>query len=162
MESDEPAYPWVRRDDESSRAYTDFQAYLHLGPTRSILKAATELGKTEPNLKNLSRKYDWVKRCKAYDRYVTTAETDGFHDKMAASRDENLELISKLRKHLSDRLDQFIEQNVDPTIRWTQALGAMAKVETNTLLRNDDRTSERIERIEELVEKALRLDMETE
>ena len=158
-EEERAPYPWVRRDDESSRAYADFQAYLHLGPTRSILKAAMELGKTEPNLKNLSRQYDWVRRCKAYDQYVMTAETDGFHDRVALSRDENLELVRKLRGHLSARLDEFIEKNQDPTVRWNQALAAMAKLEANAFLLKDDvKTSERIERIEELVERALSLD----
>ena len=152
-------YPWTRGPTESEQAYEGFQTYLRLGPGRSIAKAAAKLGKTNQALEPWSRKYGWVARVRQYDEYVMNAQTDGLAHQMTEARDENLELVRKLRSHLSDRLDDFIEKRQDPTVRWTQAIIAMAKLESNAfLIRDDAKTTERIERIETLVERALQLE----
>lgn len=147
---------WTRQEGESTQAYEAFKAYLHLGKNRSLQGAADEIGKSMSLTARWSGQHDWVKRSRAYDSYVMTADTDGMVHAIADSRDKNLKLMDKLRQHLSDRLDTFIERKEDPTIRWTQALTAMAKVEQNSLLLKDDvKTDERIDRIELLVERAL-------
>ena len=74
----------------------------------------------------------------ANGRARAMAETDGMVHQLAACRDKNLALMDKLRGHLETRLDTFIARGEDPTIRWTQALTAMAKVEQNSLLLKDD------------------------
>lgn len=163
MAASKEPYPWIRRPDESEYAYENFQAYLRCGTGRTLQKAADKLGKTSQALGEFSRKHKWVERCRAYDQHIMTAETDGLASQMAEARDENLELVRKLRGHLSDRLDDFIERRQDPSVRWTQALVAMAKLEANAfLVRDDSKTSERIERIETLVERAISLETGTE
>jgi hypothetical protein len=155
MAKQEP-YPWIRRDDETEHAYENFQSYLRMGTGRTLAKAAQKIGKTTQALGEFSRKHEWVERCRAYDRHIMTAETDGLANQMAEARNENLELVRKLRDHLSTRLDDFIVKKQDPSVRWTQALVAMAKLESNAFLVKDDaKTSERIERIEHLVERAI-------
>ncbi|HSX99704.1 MAG TPA: hypothetical protein VLG91_20290 [Streptomyces sp.] len=161
--SEKEPYPWIRRDDETEHAYANFQSYLRMGTGRTLAKAAQKIGKTTQALGEFSRKHDWVERCRAYDRHIMTAETDGLAHQIAEARDENLELIRKLRNHLSDRLDEFVEKKQDPSVRWTQALMAMAKLEMNAFtVRDDSKTSERIERIEALVERVIGMEADAE
>lgn len=150
------SYPWTRQKGESGPGYTAFQAYLHLGPKRSLVKAAEAAERSIIWIEELSAKNGWVERVRAYDVFLEESRTDGMVHQIAASRDKNLALMDKLRGLLDSRLDQFIERKEDPTIRWTQACMAMAKIEANSLLMKDDqKTDERIGRIEELVERAL-------
>lgn len=147
-------YPWIQQPTETGQAYDAFRVYLLMGTSRSLAKAAAKMGKTPQNLEDFSRRNDWVARVKAYDAYLITAETDGLAHQMAESRDENLELVRKLRGHLSARLDEFIAKNQDPSIRWNQALTAMAKLEANAFsIRDDAKTTERIEAVLEKVER---------
>jgi hypothetical protein len=156
-------YPWIRRDDETEHAYENFQAYLRMGTGRTLAKAAQKIGKTTQALGEFSRKHEWVERCRAYDRHIMTAETEGLASQMAEARDEatdeNVKLVRKLRTHLSERLDEFIDKKQDPSVRWTQALLAMVKVEASVFLTADTvKTTERIEHIESLVERIVGMD----
>jgi hypothetical protein len=77
---------------------------------------------------------------------------------LAETRDKNLALMDKLRGLLDSRLDDFIARRDDPTIRWTQACIAMTKIEANSLAMGETKkSSEKIEKIEALVERALEL-----
>jgi hypothetical protein len=145
-------YPWVRRDDESSPAYDAFRAYMSCRNTR---KVALELSKSDAIIRRWSSQHDWVERVRAYDQHTATAETDGMVHVLAEFRDGNIELARKLRDHLSNRLDDFIDQRADPTMRWTQALAALAKLEANALLlsKDDKRTDERVMKLEEALAK---------
>lgn len=147
---------WTRRENETSVAYDAFKAYLYAGKSRGIRTTGDAVGKSESLMKRWAAMHRWHERAVAYDSYIATADTDGLLHQLAESRDKNLALMNKLRDHLSDRLDHFIQTKQDPTIRWTQALAAMARVEQNSLmLRDDSKTDERIGRIEELVERAM-------
>jgi len=145
-------YIWTRRDGESSVAHGAFQEYLHQGKARSAASVAEALGKSVTLCERWCAAHDWVSRSVAYDAYILTADTDGLVHEMAESRDENLALMRKLKAHLSNRLDVFIERNQDPTMLWTQALTAMAKVEQNFLMLKDDKkTSDAVTRVEDIV-----------
>lgn len=149
---------WTRRDGESSSAYEAFKAYLYLGKDRTLEKAGEASGKTMAASEALSAKHDWVARSRAYDSYIVTADTDGMVHALAETRDKNLALMDKLRGLLDSRLDDFIARRDDPTIRWTQACVAMTKIEANSLAMADTKkTSERVQHVEELIEKALEL-----
>ncbi|MEU7010379.1 hypothetical protein [Streptomyces sp. NPDC046332] len=152
-------YPWVRRESERGPAYAAFREYLNLGPRRTIKDAAAAAGISFNSAKELYARHDWQARAVAYDQHLDTAATDGLANQLAENRDKNLALVDKLRTLLDARLDDFIAQREDPTIRWTQALAAMTKLEGNAFLMKDDpKTSERVERIESLVEEFLGLD----
>lgn len=146
---------WTRQEGETPPAYKAFSTYLHM-PDRSLTKTADELGKSLIWMKELSGKNDWYARSLAFDQYMADAKTDGMVHQIAEARDKNLALMDKLRGLLDSRLDEFIAKRDDPTIRWTQACMAMAKIEANSLMMKDDqKTDERIGRIEELVERAM-------
>lgn len=118
-------------------------------------KVAKDLGKSLTLITGWSSKHDWVERMRAYDRYTAAAETDGMLHVLAEMRDKNIALAHKLRDHLSDRLDHFILTKADPTMRWVQAVNALAKLESNALLmnRDDKKTDERVEKLERLLER---------
>ena len=144
--------PWLRRDDETNPSYEAFRSYLNL---RSTTKVAEDLGKSLTLITGWCTRNDWVNRAAAYDRYTMQAETDGMIHVLAEMRDKNIALAEKLRDHLSDRLDDFINQRTDPTMRWVQAVNALAKLESNALLmnRDDKKTDERVMKLETLLAK---------
>lgn len=147
---------WLRRTEETNPAYEAFREYLNMGPSRSCVKVAESLGKSTQLITGWSAKHDWVERVTAFDRHLAEAETDGMVHQLAACRDKNLALMDKLRGHLETRLDTFIARGEDPTIRWTQALTAMAKVEQNSLLLKDDaKTTEKLDNVMALVAKVV-------
>jgi hypothetical protein len=146
---------WQRRDTESNPAYEAFRAYMRI---RSCSKVSQELGKSTTLITRWSSEHDWVERVTAYDRHLALAETDGMVHALAETRDKNLALMDKLRGLLDSRLDDFIENRQDPTIRWTQACVAMTKIEANSLAMADTKkSSEKIVQIEAMIERALEL-----
>lgn len=154
--TDEP-YPWVRRATERGKAYDAFQAYLRLGPRRTIPAAAEEVGISPDSAQELSSRHDWVARSIAYDQHLATAATDGLADQMASARDDNLSLADKLRGHLSTQLDGFIAIREDPSVRWSQALAAMVRLEEHAFrLKDDPKTSAARDKVQELIQRAER------
>lgn len=146
---------WLRREGESNPAYEAFRVYMKL---RSTTKVAEECGKHVSLITRWCTANDWVSRITDYDHYVATADTDGIAHALAETRDKNLALMDKLRGLLDMRLDDFIAQRDDPTIRWTQACVAMTKIEANALIAKDDkRTTEKIESVIALAQRALEL-----
>lgn len=149
--TDEP-YPWVRRTTERGPAYDAFQAYLRQGPRRTITSAAEEVGISRDSARELSSRHDWVARSIAYDQHIATAATDGLASQMASARDDNLALADKLRGHLVDQLEEAMRAKEDPTVRWSQALAAMVRLEEHAFrLKDDPKTSATRGRVEELL-----------
>lgn len=149
-------YVWTKRPDEGEQAYKAFQHYLHLGPGRTGRQVARDLEKTISTVDKWSQNHAWRDRAHAYEVYLSTAATDGLVHQLAESRDKNLALMDKLRDHLSRRLDTFIERQQDPSMLWTNALTAMAKVEQNSLLMGEktlSKASEGVSRVEKLIER---------
>ncbi|MFI8294042.1 hypothetical protein ACIGBL_33390 [Streptomyces sp. NPDC085614] len=133
-------YVWTRRDDESSRAYEAFREYMRL---RSTPKVAESLGRTMALIGRWCTAHDWVARTLAYDQHMARAETDGYASQIASVRDKHIDLADKLLDHLGDRLEDFITERIDPTVRWTQAFTAAVKAQQGAFqMRDQDRTSE--------------------
>lgn len=150
----DPEMVWLRLDAETTQSYTAFQEYLGLGGKRTLAKAGEIVGKSHQTMSFWSSKYEWIERVRAFDRYVATVRTDDLAHQLTETRDKNLALMDKLRSHLSNRLDTFITANKDPSMLWTQALVAMARVEQNSLmLKEDAKSTQRVERVMELVER---------
>lgn len=140
--TDQEPYPWVRRETERGRAYDAFQAYLRQGPRRTIPVAAEEVGISRDSAQELSSRHDWVARSIAYDQHIASAATDGLANQMASARDDNLQLADKLRGHLVNQLETCMLNGEDPSVRWSQALGAMVRLEEHAFrLKDDPKTS---------------------
>lgn len=64
-------YTWERQENESAEAYEAFSLYRNLKPTeRSLAKVGRQLGKSKNLMERWSSKYEWVSRCRDYDRYI--------------------------------------------------------------------------------------------
>lgn len=131
-------YPWVRRDTERGQAYAAFQEYLRQGPRRTVTAAARAAGIHQDSAYELSKRHDWGARATAYDQHLASAATDGLASQMASARDDNLSLADKLRQHLSDQLDGYIRDRDDPSVRWSQALGSLVRLEEHAFRLKDD------------------------
>lgn len=149
---------WTRRENESSVAHDAFKTYLYQGKDRSLANVGEALGKSTALMERWSATHDWVARSVAYDRYIATADTDGMVHALAESRDKNLALMDKLRGLLDQCLDDHITKREPPTIRWTQACMAMAKIEANSLLLGkEDKASEKVDTIMAMMDKVIEL-----
>jgi len=157
MSTPEP-YPWVRRTTERGQAYAAFREYLNLGPRRTVIAAAEAAGIHKESAYELSKRHDWGARATAYDQHLASAATDGLASQMASARDDNLTLADKLRSHLSDQLDGFIRDRDDPTVRWSQALAAMVRLEEHAFrLKDDPKASAARDRVQTLIERFERI-----
>lgn len=145
-------YVWTRREDETSPAYEAFRTYLGMGGSRSLSKLAGELNKSMQLLAGWSSKHNWVDRVRAHDQYLASAATDGLASQMASARDDNLELAATLRAHLTTQLHTAMQNGDDPSVRWSQALAAMVRLEEHAFrLKDDPKTSQLRDRAKELV-----------
>jgi hypothetical protein len=59
---------------ESDKAFAAFKTYLDLGPQRSLVATAAKLGKFRTSMEQLSKKYDWSARVKAYAVHMAAVE----------------------------------------------------------------------------------------
>lgn len=149
-------YPWLRREDETSRAYEAFKIYLEMGPDRSCKRVGEEVGKSTTLMENWSADNLWVERVRAFEQFLMEAQTDGYASELASVRERHMAIAAKLMGHLDARLDDFIRTKSDPTIRWTNAFVAAAKVDQTALtLREDAKSAEQLDRVEKLVEKLM-------
>lgn len=146
-------YPWVRRETERGPAYAAFREYLKLDPKqRTVKDAAAAAGISWNSAKELYARHDWKARAVAYDQHLATAATDGLASQMASARDDNLTLADKLRGHLSTQLDDCIQNREDPSVRWSQALAAMVRLEEHAFrLKDDPKTSEARTRVQDFL-----------
>lgn len=149
------AYSWLKRPTESDPAYAAFRTYLEMGDTRSSRDCARVLKKSTSQIDKWSSANDWRERVRDFEHHVAMADTDDIVSQVVEMRDENIALMGKLRGLLNLRLDDFIRDRKDPSMLWTQALTAMAKIEANSLLLGDraatSKTTEQVARVEELV-----------
>jgi hypothetical protein len=137
-------YPWTRGEGESSPAYAAFREYMLLGAeNRSLDETVRVVGKSRSLLSRWSQKFDWVGRASAYDTYMTTARVDGEADAYSRVRNRHLDVAEKLLDHLAESMLLW-KPGHDPSIRWTSAFTAAAKVQQTalTLKENLSRTDE--------------------
>ena len=159
------AYPWTRRPDtmvggklvkgESSQAYEAFRVYMNLGSVRSVDQVSKDIGKATSLLRRWSGQWDWVNRAAAYDSYLVNAKVDGEADEFAKVRNSHLEVATKLLAHLMESMTLW-KPGYDPSLRWTTAFTAAAKVQQTalTLKETTSKTDEEaIRRILEIVSK---------
>lgn len=149
-------YPWTRRPDETSPAYEAFRIYMNAGPARSLSNVAETLGGNRRSAINKwSANHEWVVRAAAYDSYLTTAQVDGMADQVSQVRNKHLDVASRLLDHLLDNMAQWAPGE-DPSIRWTTAFSAAAKVQQTALTLKDTTTKNDAEIIDKILDAVAR------
>lgn len=142
-------YPWTRRTGETPQAYEAFRTYMNQGARRTVEGTAQELGKARSLINRWCQKWSWVERTGAYDSYLVTAQVDGEVDAFSRVRNKHLDVADKLLDHLSESMLLW-KTGQDPSLRWTTAFTAAAKVQQTaltlkeTLSRTDEETVTRI------------------
>jgi len=97
---------WLRREDESARAFSAFEMYLAMSD-RNLSKLAKNLSKTRQSLQQLAQKYEWRKRATAYDNAKFTEKYKGYlkrFDKFLENQfSTNEKLQARLMKTLTSK-----------------------------------------------------------
>lgn len=132
MSTPEDPHPWTRREGESHPGYEAFRLYLFQGKDRSLRRVHEETGTATGLIGRWSAAHDWVARAAAYDSYKVTARVDGEIDELTAVRSKHLDLASRLLDHLGRQLTSWPLKH-EPSIRWTTAFTAAAKVQQTAL-----------------------------
>jgi hypothetical protein len=65
-----------RQPHESMRAYESFMIYRDMGPSRTTEKTSYRTGKTHSWMQDLSQRWNWVERAKAYDDFMDGIRLD--------------------------------------------------------------------------------------
>lgn len=144
-------YPWTRRKEESHPSYEAFKIYLS---TRNQMKTAEQLGKSMALISRWSRENEWVERTKAYDVFIMRAQTDGQVEWIQEARTETQHLADKLRRHLSDQLDIAIAKKQDPSVRLSQAIGALVKLQEHACAPiENQKMQDQVDRVAAMLEK---------
>lgn len=66
--------PWDAQPNEAPKMFERFRAFLALGPTRTIKKAADSLNSPLSTIKTTSKKFGWVARAKAWDEHMARVQ----------------------------------------------------------------------------------------
>jgi hypothetical protein len=109
-----------------------FRVYMNMGAERSILGVSQEVGKATSLLSRWCKSWNWVERAAAYDSYLTSAQVDGVLDEFSQVRNKHLEVASDLLGRLHENMKLW-KPGQDPSIRWTTAFTAAAKVQQTAL-----------------------------
>lgn len=75
-EGTERGRPWERMAGEHDAAWSAFQAYLQLGPGRSIREVAKRVARSKSLVHRWSIRFHWIGRCAAWDSRLSYAEAE--------------------------------------------------------------------------------------
>ena len=104
---------WEKMKGESQKAYAAFCIYRDLGVARSQVKVSQELGKSVTLVARWSKKWQWVARTEAFDRY-----TDD-------------ELQKERMADVKDAMKQHTQMSRNLAVRTYNALAQMFDVDVN-------------------------------
>jgi hypothetical protein len=147
--------PWERRDDESVPAWEAFVLYRDMGMQRSTGKVHKALGKSARLVDGWCARYEWVERCRAYDRHEDAAAVDAYKEQVRGIVKQQTALADKLLRKLDENLDR-LAPGTDPTIRWTTAFSAATKVQGGAMdmvKDKSDATTDTVKAIERIIER---------
>lgn len=119
--------PWDCQPGETSKAYQAFLTYRDLGGSRTLEKAAQELGKSTGTIDRWAARWDWRSRCAAWDsmpsRKLEEAVGEAYVEMAARIAAQHERVATKLMSRLETHLDLLPEGKV-PSQTWTLAHGA--------------------------------------
>jgi hypothetical protein len=92
---------------ESSRLYGYFTLFRDLGPTRTIVQVAAEVGTSEDQMYKYSRKFRWVERAKLWDLHLESEKIQAIEaaNRTMASRQAKLGMM--LQDKAADAMSQL-------------------------------------------------------
>lgn len=93
---------WDKRKGESRLAYDHFLIYLNLGRDRTTERASEIAGVSASALQKKSVKYEWVKRCKAWDQHKAEIEAKELREAAIREAKRKAEKWSRRSEDMSE------------------------------------------------------------
>src|SRR3954466_9461560 len=96
-----------RQPGESRQAFAAFATYRDLGPSRSLVKAGRELGKSLALLERWSARWRWVARAEAYDEFLDQLKRDRTTQLILEMCARHATLAQKLNNLTAEEIDRM-------------------------------------------------------
>lgn len=113
--------PWLRREGESSAAYSAFRVYLEQGPDRrSQRRVAETVGKAESLIARWSSRDDWQERVAAWDAHLLAVAQAAYETEVASMAKRHAQMAVAIQNQIAQRLQGFDATTLTPTqlIQW--------------------------------------------
>jgi hypothetical protein len=107
-----PAEIWLRRPGESNRAFAQFTLYLELGKNRSVAQVSRQCRKNVSHLYRISRRFEWEKRCDAWDQHVIEMRQEKYLEQNLEMSSRHATIACLLQERLVTRIQGLTEQEV--------------------------------------------------
>lgn len=104
--------PWERQKGESRQAFRAFAAYRDMGPTRSLVTVAQELGRSTTLMERWSVKWRWQDRTAAYDAEQDRIARTQLEQERLDARLSRLSVYEKIMlsgERVMDRFQRVVE-----------------------------------------------------
>lgn len=101
---------WLRRKDETAKAFEAFCLYRDYGSQRSFAQVIREEGLKETMTGQWSRwseKYGWVNRVKAYDNHLEEIRRMEKEKAFSDREEQHLKITKKIMDIIEKKLDTF-------------------------------------------------------
>jgi hypothetical protein len=118
MEKREERLPFEQLPKESTKAFAAFKAYLDMGPQRSLALVGKQLGKSKNMMEQWSRKFDWVERVQAYNRYVANIEREAIEGLAVEKAVEWVKLHEPVKREAWEEATKTIEMVRQARAEW--------------------------------------------
>ena len=95
--------PWERMDGEGAERWAAFLAYRDLGPGRSVVRAAEQVGKSLSLLERWSADNDWVDRVQAWDEHLARVGDEAREDAVREMHDRHARVAMAVQARAVER-----------------------------------------------------------
>jgi hypothetical protein len=96
--------PWDRQTGEGTERWAAFLTYRDLGPGRSLVRAAEEVGKTPSLIERWSADDQWVDRVQAWDDHLARVGDEAREDAVREMHDRHARMAMGLQARAVERL----------------------------------------------------------
>jgi hypothetical protein len=124
--------PWERQPGEPPRAWNGFKTYRDQGPTRSIAKTATTLGKGTAVLHDWSRRHAWSLRVAAWDAEQDRLYQSELRVAMRESAQKHVNILESLNEGLLQWAQAFAVEAEGSANGVANLINAMVKLHVQT------------------------------
>ena len=110
---------WGPQEGESAKAFSAFETYRDLGPSRTLREAAgIHYGRENPSqgqydtLRRWSRQHAWAERVEHYDQWLRMERHDAVAEHVRAQAEDHAKRESRLREKALEAREQAMERTL--------------------------------------------------
>jgi hypothetical protein len=105
-------YPWERQDSESDRSFEAFEEYRKMGLSRSLVKVAEKLRKSEALINRWAARDQWRMRVLSYDRHEARITNERIILGTAGMRERMTMLAMQMQARAQNRILKMTEKEI--------------------------------------------------